>query len=102
MADHAGMRFLDAELRPVPLGRAMSPLLTAGAITAMAVVFSAMAGGDASAMAVLFPAVLVGALMAEAGISPQRSPRAMLVCLPVVGLLLAGTAKIASLVGIAG
>lgn len=95
------MRFLDAELRPVPFSRALSPLLTAAAITAMAVVFSLASGREAGTMAVLFPAVLVGALMAEAGISPQRSPRAMLASLPLVGLLLFGTAKLATLLGLA-
>lgn len=94
------MRFLDAELRPVPFSRALSPLLTAAAITVMGVLFGLASGHGAGAMAALFPAVLVGALMAEAGISPQRSPRAMFASLPLVGLLLFGSAKLAALLGL--
>lgn len=92
------MRFLDAELRPVPAARALSPLLTAASITAAAVLLSLASGHDARLMLLAFPAVLVGALMAEAGITPQRTPRAMLAALPLVGLLLLGSARLADLV----
>ncbi|GAB6195202.1 hypothetical protein [Lysobacter xanthus] len=92
------MRFLDAELRPVPVTRALSPVLTAGLVTAAAALFSLASGHGAAGMLPLFPAVLLGALMAEAGISPQRSPRAMLAALPLVGLLLVGAAQLAAVV----
>ncbi|GAB1596993.1 hypothetical protein PAGU2638_26720 [Lysobacter sp. PAGU 2638] len=89
------MRFLDAELRPIAPTDALSPLVTAAAISGMTALLSLAVGSGMAIALQLFPGVFIGALLAQAGVSPMRTPRAMLVCLPVIGLLMAGSAELA-------
>ena len=89
------MRFLDAELRPVPIAGALSPLVTAAAISIATALLSLAIGHDAAFALTMFPAVFLGALLAQAGVSPQRTPRAMIACLPLIGLMMAVGTRLA-------
>ncbi|MGY4515201.1 hypothetical protein [Lysobacter sp. HA18] len=92
------MRFLDAEIRPIAATDALSPLITATAISGMTALVSLLVGGSWAIAMNLFPGVFIGALLAQAGVSPMRTPRAMLACLPVIGLLIAGSGQLAQFV----
>lgn len=89
------MRFLDAELRPIAAADALSPLATAGAVSVATGVLSLAIGHDAGVALQLFPAVFVGALLAQAGVSPMRTPLAMAASLLVIGFLMAASARLA-------
>lgn len=89
------MRFLDADLRPVTAADAVSPLVTAVAISGMTALLAALVGHHAALGVHLFPPVFIGALLAQAGVSPQRTPWAAVACLPVIGLLMAASARLA-------
>ena len=91
------MRFLDAQLRPIALADALPPLVTALAVTGMTALMSVLSGHDAGFALKLFPAVFVGALLAQAGVSPARTPLAMVASLPLIGLMLAGSAQLAEM-----
>lgn len=91
------MRFLDAQLRPIAATDALAPLVMAVAITGMTAVMSLLSGHDAAFALKLFPAVFVGALLAQAGVSPARTPLAMVASLPLIGLLFAGSAQLAEM-----
>lgn len=93
------MRFLDAELRPVPVAGALPPLVTAAAISVVTALMTLAIGRDPAIAVPLFPAVFIGALLAQAGVSPQRTPKAMLASLPVVGLLMVGASEVTALLG---
>lgn len=90
------MRFLDAELRPIAAADAVSPLVLATAISGMTGLMSWITGHDATVALQLFPGVFLGAMLAQAGVSPMRTPRAMAASLPVIGLLMAGSAQLAN------
>ena len=90
------MRFLDADLKPVTARAALSPLLTAASITAAATLFGMIAGHGAWLGLQTFPAVFACSLMAQAGISPQRSPMAALASLPLLWLIFVAGARLAA------
>lgn len=89
------MRFLDADLRPIAAADALPPLVTAGSISLVTGLLAWLIGHDAAIALQLFPGVFIGALLAQAGVSPQRTPRAMAACLPVIGLLMVASAQLA-------
>ncbi|AXK72686.1 hypothetical protein DWG18_10645 [Lysobacter sp. TY2-98] len=92
------MRFLDADVHPIAVSDAVSPLVTAGAISGMTALLGLALGSGVAIALQLFPAVFLGALLAQAGVSPMRTPWAMAACLPVIGLLMAGSAQLAELI----
>ena len=90
------MRFLDADLKPVTARDALSPLLMAASITAVAALMGLLGGHGAWLGLQAFPAVFAGSLMAQAGISPQRSPMATLAALPLLWLIFVAGARLAA------
>lgn len=92
------MRFLDAELHPIAASDAVSPLVTAAAISGMTALMGLALGSGVAIALQLFPGVFLGALLAQAGVSPLRTPWAMAACTPLIGLLIAGSAQLAELI----
>ena len=79
-------RFLDAEIRPIALRDAVGPLAFAVVMVLVAGAWCALFNVTFAAVVPVFVPAFLGGLMAKAGLSLMRAPRATLASFPVLAL----------------